>query len=192
MQTPARDSKRIRRRVPAFSGSSHLLAMTFIVHDAELIINNGSHPQFSNRYLSVTCGLCIQEVHLRIRISKDALLPPAVLWLMIFNSLLDATRKTTSFSFDANKQVCLFCFDGRSTMTQVQTLYAPRWERICDWTKRIENYAWWTRCMLSVSCVSTPGLYTDGHEQRPTSWTPFDVVFMYCSSYPRHILLPHQ
>ena len=60
----------MRRRVPAFSGWFILLAMTFIVHDAEFIITKGSHPQFWNKYISITYGLRISEVHLRIRISK--------------------------------------------------------------------------------------------------------------------------
>jgi hypothetical protein len=33
-------------RVPAISGWFISLAMAFIVHDAELIITTGSHPQF--------------------------------------------------------------------------------------------------------------------------------------------------
>ncbi|OJA11540.1 hypothetical protein AZE42_09863, partial [Rhizopogon vesiculosus] len=76
LKSPALNFKRLRRRVRAFSGWFILLTMTFIVHDAELVITKFSHPDFWDRYRSIACGLHILGVHLDINISKVDLYDP--------------------------------------------------------------------------------------------------------------------
>ncbi|OAX30539.1 hypothetical protein K503DRAFT_705130, partial [Rhizopogon vinicolor AM-OR11-026] len=89
------DSKRLRRRVRAFSGWTILLVMTFIVH---------------------VWAYYYQRTYTRASIPTDAQKMdiydpqyPAHIWLMIFYGLLDAMWQTTSFwligamSNDTNK-----------------------------------------------------------------------------------------